>query len=86
LPTLFDVSNLTCPTGCYSDELEEFFLDTEANDHNQRNVFKGAIIQDRQGKVQGSDLDRQRIHLDSPLVFDIQEVLDYRQKQKMSRC
>lgn len=72
-----DVSNLTLPYWMLnSDELEEFFLDTEANDHNQRNVFKGAIIQDRKAKFQGSDLDRQRIHLDSPLVFDIQEVLD----------
>jgi hypothetical protein len=72
-----DVSNLTLPYWMLnSDELEEFFLDTEANDHNQRNVFKGAIIQDRKAKFQGSDLDRQRIHLDSPLVFDIQVVLD----------
>lgn len=72
-----DVSNLTLPYWMLnSEELEEFFLDTEANDHNQRNVFKEAIIQDRKAKFQGSDSDRQRIHLDSPLVFDIQAVLD----------
>ena len=72
-----DVSNLTLPYWMLNgEELEEFFLDTEANDHNQRNVFKEAIIQDRKAKFQGSETDRQRIHLDSPLVFDIQAVLE----------
>ncbi|MEM6184382.1 ATP-binding protein [Shewanella vaxholmensis] len=72
-----DVSNLTLPYWMLnSEELEEFFLDTEANDHNQRNVFKGAIIQDRRAKFQGDESERQRIHLDSPLFFDIQAVLD----------
>ena len=71
-----DVSNLTLPYWMLNgEELEEFFLDTEANDHNQRNVFKEAIIQDRKAKFQGLDTDRQRIHLDSPLAFDIQVVL-----------
>lgn len=72
-----DVSNLTLPYWMLnSEELEEFFLDTEANDHNQRNVFKEAIIQDRKDKFNGPEIDRERIHLDSPLVFDIQTVLD----------
>lgn len=72
-----DVSNLTLPYWMLnSEELEEFFLDTEANDHNQRSIFKGAIIQDRKAKFQGTESERQRIHLDSPLVFDIQTVLD----------
>jgi|TARA_R100000501_G_scaffold13195_1_gene24200 hypothetical protein len=72
-----DVSNLTLPYWMLnSEELEEFFLDTEANDHNQRNVFKEAVIQDRKARFQGSEADRQRIHLDTPLVFDIQAVLD----------
>lgn len=72
-----DVSNLTLPYWMLnSEELEEFFLDTEANDHNQRNVFKEAIIEDRKARFQGSETDKQRIHLDSPLVFDIKAVLD----------
>lgn len=71
-----DVSNLILPYWMLNgEELEEFFLDTEANDHNQRNVFKEAIIQDRKARFQGSENDRQKIHLDSPLVFDIQAVL-----------
>jgi hypothetical protein len=72
-----DVSNLTLPYWMLNgEELEEFFLDTEANDHNQRNVFKEAIIQDRKARFQGLETDRQRIHLDSPLVFDIQAILE----------
>ena len=72
-----DISNLTLPYWMLnSEELEEFFLDTEVNDHNQRTVFKEAIIKDRKAKFQGSEADKERIHLDSPLVFDIQAVLD----------
>ncbi|MFP3562874.1 ATP-binding protein [Paraburkholderia sp. SIMBA_030] len=73
-----DVSNLTLPYWMLnSEELEEFFLDTEANDHNQRNIFKEAIIWDRRQKFQGSDADKQKIHMDSPLLFDIRKVLEY---------
>lgn len=73
-----DVSNLILPYWMLNgEELEEFFIDTEANDHNQRNVFKEAVLQDRRAKFAGSSADKQRIHLDSPLPFDIQEVLNY---------
>lgn len=73
-----DVSSLVLPYWMLNaEELEEFFIDTEANDHNQRNVFKEAVLQDRRAKFTGPSGDAQRIHLDSPLPFDIQEVLKY---------
>lgn len=73
-----DISNLTLPYWMLnSEELEEFFLDTEANDHNQRNTFKEAVIKDRREKFTGSDVDKQKIHLDSPVQFDIREVLEH---------
>lgn len=73
-----DVSSLVLPYWMLNaEELEEFFIDTEANDHNQRNIFKEAVLQDRRAKFTGSSGDAQRIHLDSPLPFDIQEVLKY---------
>lgn len=73
-----DISNLVLPYWMLnSEELEEFFLDTEANDHNQRNIFKEAIIKDRRTKFVGSDAQKQKIHLDSPILFDIKEVLAY---------
>ena len=74
----FDVSNLVLPYWMLNgEELEEFFIDTEANDHNQRNVFKEAVLEDRRAKFTGSSGDKQRIHLDSPLPFDIEQVLKY---------
>ncbi len=60
-----------------SEELEELFIDTEANDHNQRNVFKEAVIKDRVAKFKGDDADKPKIHYDSPLLFDINEVLKF---------
>ncbi len=60
-----------------SEELEELFIDTEANDHNQRNVFKEAVIKDRIAKFTGDEADKSKIHYDSPLLFDINEVLEY---------
>ena len=60
-----------------SEELEELFIDTEANDHNQRNVFKEAVISDRKNKFTGDVADKPKIHYDSPLLFDINEVLKF---------
>lgn len=73
-----DISNLVLPYWMLnSEELEEFFLDTEANDHNQRNIFKEAIIHDRRSKCGGSEAEKQKIHLDTPILFDIKKVLEY---------
>ena len=73
-----DITNLVLPYWMLNgEELEEFFIDTEANDHNQRNVFKEAVLQDRRAKFTGLSGGEQRIHLDSPLLFDIKEVLKY---------
>ncbi len=60
-----------------SEELEEFFLDTEGNDHNQRNVLKEAIITSRKNRFVGSDSDKEKIHYDSALYFDIDDVLAF---------
>ncbi|MCP1515862.1 MULTISPECIES: ATP-binding protein [Pseudomonas] len=73
-----DISNLVLPYWMLnSEELEEFFLDTESNDHNQRYIFKEAIIHDRRARFSGSEEDKQKIHLDTPIPFDIKEVLKY---------
>ncbi|WP_299782723.1 ATP-binding protein [uncultured Formosa sp.] len=60
-----------------SEELEELFIDTEANDHNQRNVFKEAVIADRKSKFKGAEADKHKIHYDAPLLFDINEILKF---------
>lgn len=60
-----------------SEELEELFIDTEANDHNQRNVFKEAVVSGRVAMFTGEEKDKSKIHYDSPLMFDINEVLGF---------
>ncbi len=60
-----------------SEELIELFIDTEANDHNQRNIFKEAVIESRKKHFKGSDIDKDKIHFDSSLYFDIHEVLKH---------
>jgi len=60
-----------------SEELEELFLDTEANDHNQRNVFREAIVLNKKHNFSGEESAKEIIHYDSPLYFDIKEILNY---------
>lgn len=59
------------------DELEELFLDTEANDHNQRNVFRQAITLNKKKHFQGDPATKQIISFHSPYYFDINEVINY---------
>ena len=69
-----------------SEELEELFLDTEANDHNQRNVLKEAIVNNK--KRHYTDGDKNKLHYDSPALFDLKEVLTYienRNKEKKNK-
>lgn len=73
-----DSTNLVLPYWLLSgEELEEFFLDTEANDHNQQNVFKDAVLESRKVHYTGFDDVEERIHMDTPLPFDIRKVLKH---------
>lgn len=75
-----DISNLVLPYWLLnSDELQELFIDTEANDHNQRYVFKESVVNNRKKRFSGSVEDANKIHYDSPLYFNIREVLKYAQ-------
>ena len=58
-----------------SDELQELFIDTEVNDHNQRNVFKQEVIRSRKNHFTGEPEAKEKIHFDSPLMFDLNDVL-----------
>jgi DNA helicase HerA-like ATPase len=73
-----DTKNLVLPYWLLnSEELEEFFLDTEANDHNQKFIFKEAIVADRKKHFKGTLENKKKIHYDSPLYFDIDYILEY---------
>lgn len=73
---IIDTSNLILPYWLLnSDELQELFLDTDANDHNQRNLFKESIILSRKNHFAGDDELKEKIHFDSPLLFELNDVL-----------
>jgi hypothetical protein len=75
---LIDVKNLTLPYWLLnSEELQELFLDTESNDHNQRYIFKESVVTNRKTNFKGSDEEKSKIHFDSPLFFEINYVLEY---------
>lgn len=70
-----DISNLVIPYWLLnSEELEDFFIDTEANDHNQRTVFQEAITKNKKQKFEG---DKELIHYGTPSFFDIQDIINY---------
>jgi hypothetical protein len=85
-----NINNLTLPYWLLnSEELEELFIDTEANDHNQKNVFKESIvINKKDGLISEKDESdeafsnrKEKIHYDSPVPFDIQKVLEFAQNK-----
>lgn len=79
-----DIDNLVLPYWLLnSDELQELFIDTEANDHNQRNVFKESVVNSKKKHFQGNEEQKNKIHFDSPLLFDINEILkDVKEKNE----
>lgn len=75
---VLNVDTLTLPYWLLNgDELEELFLDTEANDHNQRNVFRQAITLNKKRHFQGDSATKEIISFHSPYYFDINEVINY---------
>lgn len=73
-----DIDNLVLPYWLLnSDELQELFIDTETNDHNQRNVFKEAVVMSRKKHFLGLDEAKEKLHFDSPVFFEINEVLTF---------
>ena len=75
---LIDTKNLVLPYWMLnSDELQELFLDTESNDHNQRYIFKESVVSERKLNAGENAEEISKIHFDSPLYFDINKVLKY---------
>lgn len=73
-----DISNLALPYWLMNSmELQEFFLDTDGNDHNQRNVFKEGVIMSKQKRFSGPEEMQNKLTLDTPVYFEIEEVLAY---------
>lgn len=71
-----DVENMILPYWLLnSDELQELFIETEANDHNQRSLFKDAVVESKKNHYKGDATIKERIHFDSPYYSDIDDVL-----------
>lgn len=71
-----DVENMILPYWLLnSDELQELFIETEANDHNQRSLFMDAVVESKKNHYKGDATIKERIHFDSPYYFDIDDVL-----------
>lgn len=74
----FDIDSLILPYWLLNgEELEELFLDTDSNDHNQRNLFKEAIVHNKKFHLNGTEVEKEKIHFDSPVYFDLYEVLQF---------
>ena len=70
---VLDISDLTLPYWLMnSSELQEFFLDSNGNDYNQRSIFKDAVVQAKKEAFTGTE--KERISFDTPVFFDIHEV------------
>ncbi len=75
---ILNIKNIILPYWMLnSEELEELFLDTEANDHNQRNVFKEAITNNKKYCFKGDLSFKEKINYDTPTQFNFHEVLNY---------
>ncbi|WP_208619099.1 ATP-binding protein [Streptomyces hygroscopicus] len=60
-----------------SEEIQDLFIESsEEHSHNQIAILKKSITESRKRNFKGSDEQRQLIHYDSPLYFDIAEVLE----------
>ena len=80
---IVDINSIKLPYWLFnSEELEELFLDTDANDYNQRNIFKEAVV-----KYKKDEEDRKgntgKVHYDSPVYFDINDVLKHIQDKNI---
>ncbi|MEW2524868.1 DUF87 domain-containing protein [Streptomyces sp. NPDC047071] len=72
-----DVGRLTLPYWMLSsEELQDLLIESrEEQSHNQVAVLKRAVTESRRAHFEGDEGMRERIHYDSPVFFDIEDVL-----------
>ncbi|KGO85975.1 Bipolar DNA helicase [Flavobacterium rivuli WB 3.3-2 = DSM 21788] len=73
-----DINNLILPYWLLnSEELEELFIETETNDHNQRSAFQESITSNKKIKSNLYSELKGKLNYDSPTFFDLSEILIY---------
>lgn len=72
-----EVTNLVLPYWLLnSEELEDLFIESnEEQSHNQVAILKKAITENKQKNFTGDEVAKSKIHYDSPVFFDIAEVM-----------
>jgi DNA helicase HerA-like ATPase len=72
-----EVTNLTLPYWLLnSEELEDLFIESnEEQSHNQVAILKKSITENKQKNFTGDAIAKSKIHYDSPVLFDILEVM-----------
>lgn len=72
-----DVSSLILPYWLLSsEELEDLFIESnEEQSHNQIAILKKAVIDSKRKYYSGNAAEKLKIHYDSPVFFDIDEVM-----------
>jgi DNA helicase HerA-like ATPase len=72
-----DFTNIKIPYWLFdSDELSDLFIESnEMNSHNQVSQFKYAVTENK--VLHNTDVDKSRVYFDSPLKFNIHEVIQY---------
>lgn len=73
-----DVSSMILPYWLLnSEELEDLFIEShEEQSHNQISTLKRLIIENKQKHFKGNNTDKELITYDTPIYFDINEVLE----------
>lgn len=80
---LIDSSNIKIPYWLFdSDELSDLFIESnEQNSHNQVSQFRYAVTENKKlhdlKNPESSRIPQERIYFDSPLKFDIDQVISY---------
>lgn len=59
-----------------SEELEDVFLDTESNDHNQRYIFREAVVASKKTHFKGDERARELLHYGSPTFFELKDIIN----------
>ena len=75
---VISIDNLVLPYWLLnSEELEDLFIESsEEQSHNQVSVLKQAIVRSKTKHFDGPAEQKQKLHYDSPVFFDIKEVLE----------
>ena len=76
--SFIDIEKLVLPYWLMNGaELEEFFVEAGPHAYNQISIFKEAVVNSKKTHFEGYDESSEEIVFDSPVYFDLDEVVEY---------